>query len=135
MYVSTQTCGKDTITYLHDICIINIAILPYYVYRLYHRLTGYVYIESYGEPVDRSKTRKSYTREYKLEVVRFFRYHNLYQTAKRFSLNMKTVGRWVADEEKIQQSKKVSKRVKLLRRCQFPEVKEELYCEYKKLCK
>jgi len=69
MYVLTQTCGKDTITYLHDICIINIAILPYYVYRLYHRLTGYVYIEPYGESVDRSKTRKSYTREYKLEVL------------------------------------------------------------------
>ena len=49
-------------------------------------------------PIDHPKTRKSYTREYKLEMVRE---HNLYQTAKRFSLNTKTVGRWVSDEEKI----------------------------------
>ena len=35
-----------------------------------------------GEPIDQWKTRKSYTREYKLEVVHFFHEHNLYQTAK-----------------------------------------------------
>ena len=43
----------------------------------------------------------SYTREYKLEVVKFYQENNLYQTAKRFSLNTKTIGRWVADIEKI----------------------------------
>ena len=86
-------------------------------------------------PIDHPKTRKSYTREYKLEVVRFYREHNLYQTAKRFSLNTKTVGRWVADEEKIKKSKKASKRVTFVRRCQFPDVEEELYREYKKLRK
>ena len=37
--------------------------------------------------------------------------NNLYQTAKRFSLNTKTIGRWVADIEKIKKSKKASKRV------------------------
>ena len=83
-------------------------------------------------PIDHPKTRKSYTREYKLEVVRFYREHNLYQTAKRFS---KTVGRWVADEEKIKKSKKASKRVTFVRRCQFPYVEEELFHEYKKLRK
>ena len=87
------------------------------------------------EPTDNRKTRKSYTREYKLEVVRFFRENNLYQTAKRFSLNTKTVGRWVADEDKIKKSKKASKRVKFDRRCQFPDVEKELYHEYKKLRK
>ena len=71
-------------------------------------------------PIDHPKTRKSYTREYKLEMVRFYREHNLYQTAKRFSLNTKTVGRWVSNEEKIKKSK----------RCQFPDVEEELYREY-----
>ena len=32
------------------------------------------------EPVKEKKGRKSYTREYKLEVVRFYRENNLYQT-------------------------------------------------------
>ena len=70
-----------------------------------------------GRPVSHLQTRKSYTREYKLEVVRFYRENNLYQTAKRFSLNTKTVRR-VADEEKIN---KASKRVNHARRYQFPE--------------
>ena len=43
--------------------------------------------------IDCSKRRKSYTREYKLEVVHFYSEHNLYQTTKQFSLNMKMVGR------------------------------------------
>ena len=64
-----------------------------------------------GRPVRHPQTRKSYTREYKPEVVRFYRENNLYQTAKRFSLNTKTIGRWVADKEKIKKSKKASKRV------------------------
>lgn len=52
-----------------------------------------------------STLHKCYTREYKLEVVCFFCKHNLYQMAKRFSLNNKMVGCWVADEEKIKKSK------------------------------
>ena len=71
-----------------------------------------------GRPVSHPQTRKSYTREYKLEIVRFYRENNLYQTAKRFSLNTKTIRHWVADEEKI---KKASKRVNLARKFQFPE--------------
>ena len=72
-----------------------------------------------GRPVSHPQTRKSYTREHKLEVVHFYHENNLYETAKRLSLNTKTIGRWVADEEK---SKKAFKRVNLARRCQFPEV-------------
>ena len=89
------------------------------------------------DPIDCLKRRKNYmyTREYKFEVVRFYRGHNLYQTAKQFALNTKTVGRWVGDEKKKKASKKVSKRVKFVRNCQFPEVKEELYHKYKQLCK
>ena len=41
----------------------------------------------------------SYTGEYKLEVVKVYQGTNLYQTTKRFSLNMKTIGCWVADDE------------------------------------
>ena len=55
------------------------------------------------------RSRMSYTREYKLEVVKFYRENNVYKTAKRFSLNTKTIGRWVADAEKIKKSKKASK--------------------------
>ena len=88
-----------------------------------------------GNQESRVQTRKSYTREYKFEVVRFYHQNNLYQTFKRFSLNTKTIGRWVADEGKIKNSKKASKRVKHARRCQFPEMEEELYREYKKLRK
>ena len=79
------------------------------------------------------RSRMSYTREFKLEVVKFYRKNNLYQTAKRFSLNTKTIGRWVADVEKIKNSKKASKRVAHTRRCQYPDLEEELYREYKTL--
>ena len=77
----------------------------------------------------------SYTREYKLEVVKPYQETNLYQTAKRFSLNTKTIGHWVADVEKIKKSKKASKRVTHARRCHFPDLEKELYCKYKKLRK
>ena len=48
------------------------------------------------------KARKSYSRE-KLKVVRYYHENgkNLYQTCKRFSMNSKSVMRWVKDEEKI----------------------------------
>lgn len=81
------------------------------------------------------RARMSYTREYKLEVVKAYQETNLYQTAKRFSLNTKTIERWVADVEKIKKSKKASKCVTHARRCQFPDLEEELYREYKKLWK
>ena len=64
-----------------------------------------------GLPLSTTKRRKSYTREFKLEVVKFYRENNLYQTAKQFSLNTKTIGRWVADEDQIKKSRKASKRV------------------------
>ena len=40
-----------------------------------------------------------YTMEYKLEVVKFYWENNLYQTAKWFSLNTKTVGSWCREEQ------------------------------------
>ena len=58
------------------------------------------------DPIDQRKTRKRYTKEYKLEVVHFFHEHNLYQTAKQFSLNTKTAGCCIANEEKIKRARR-----------------------------
>jgi transposase-like protein len=77
-----------------------------------------------GLPINAPKRRKSYTREFKLEVVKFYREHNLYQMAKQFSLNTKTVGRWVADEDQRKKSRKASKHVTHTRKCQFPDLEE-----------
>ena len=62
--------------------------------------------------IDQHWKRKSYTQEYKLEVAHFYRVHNLHQAAKKYTFNTNTTGRWVADETKIKQSKKLSKCVK-----------------------
>ena len=68
-----------------------------------------------GRLLDQAKRSiMSYSREYKLEVVMAYHETNLYQTAKRFSLNTRTIGRWVADVEKIKKSKKASKLVIVL---------------------
>ena len=80
-------------------------------------------------------TRKNYTREFKLEVIRFFCESNLYQTSTKYLLNTKTLGRRVADESKIQKSAKASKRVKFSSKCQLPEIEQVLHDEYKKLRK
>ena len=47
--------------------------------------------------------RKSYTREFKLNVVKFYRDNgnNLYKTHKMFSLNTKTILRWISSEKTI----------------------------------
>ena len=81
------------------------------------------------------RSRKSYTREFKLTVVNFYRANNLYQTSKKFSLNTKTILRWTGDEEKIKDAKKGSKHVVHVRRAMYPEVETELYREYKALRK
>ena len=79
--------------------------------------------------------RKSYSREYKLEVVRFYRENNLYQTSKKHSLNTKTILRWVRDESKLKKAKKGSKHLQHNRRAAYPELKERLYNEYKDMRK
>ena len=68
--------------------------------------------------------RKSYTREFKLTVINHYCENNLYQTSKRFSLNTKTILRWVADEEKL---KKGSKCTITVRKAAFPEMEAALY--------
>ena len=53
----------------------------------------------------------------------------------KFSLNSKTVLRWIKDEPAIRESKKGSKRVKFIRKPQHPEMEAKLYLEYKELRK
>ena len=77
--------------------------------------------------------RQCYSREKKLEVIAFYQANNLYQTARKFSLNTKTVLRWHADREKIKKSRKGSKRVDFKRSALFPDMEERLYDEYKEL--
>ena len=78
------------------------------------------------------KGRKSYSRE-KLKVVKYYHDNgkNLYKTCKRFSMNSKSVMRWVKDEEKIRGSNKGSKQVNYDRRAQYPEMEAKLFMEYK----
>ena len=81
--------------------------------------------------------RKSYKREEKLHVVKFYysNGNNLYQTCKAFSLNSRTVKRWIDNEEHIEESKKGSRRAKFTRSAQYPEMEEKLHVEYKELRK
>ena len=44
------------------------------------------------------KRRKSWTREFKILVIEFYRENNLCKPSKFFLLNIKTVLRWVRDE-------------------------------------
>ena len=83
------------------------------------------------------KGRKSYSREEKLKVIKYYHDNgkNLYKTCKRFSMNSKSVMRWVKDEEKIRGSNKGSKRVNFDRRAQYPEMEVKLFMEYKELRK
>ena len=79
--------------------------------------------------------RKSYTREFKLKVVTFYRENNLYQTSKLFSLNTRTILRWAKDEGQIEKARNGSKHVQHHRTATHPEMEAELYCEYKQLRK
>ena len=81
----------------------------------------------------RKRKRKSYTREEKIKVVNSYYScgQNLYQTCKTFSMNSKTIIRWIKDEEKIRDSKKGSKRAKFICSAENPGVEDKFYEEYK----
>ena len=78
-------------------------------------------------------TRKSYTREFKLDVVTWYRQNTLYATSKTFLLNTKTILRWATSESKIKERKKGSKYVKHAAKGEQHEVEAALYQEYKEL--
>ena len=79
--------------------------------------------------------RKSYTREFKLEVTKYYSENNLYKTSKHYSLNTKTILRWAKNSKKIKDARKGSKHIKHIRRAAHPELEAKLYEEYKKLSK
>ena len=73
-----------------------------------------------GHQESRVQMRKSYTKEYKLEVVCFYHQNNSRLSSKCFLLNTKTIGWWVTDKEKIKRNKKAPKCVKHGQKCHFP---------------
>ena len=79
---------------------------------------------------------RSYTREEKkIGVLKWYNENdcNLYKTCKKFTLNTKTVQRWMKDEEKIKNSKIGTKRVTFNRSAQFPLMEEQLHSEFRQL--
>lgn len=83
------------------------------------------------------QSRKSYTREFKLSVVTFYKGKNPYRTSKHFfdEYQTKTVLRWVRNEESIQKAKKGSKHTDHKRPPLYQNMEAELYREYKELHK
>ena len=81
------------------------------------------------------KTRRSYTRNEKLEIVAYYKANdrNCYKTCKHFDINSKNLHRWLRDEGKIQSSKRGSRRVKFDRRAEYPEMEEQLHAEFREL--
>ena len=88
----------------------------------------------FGQPSAKA-TRKSYTREFKLDVVAKYRVSSLYATSKQYSLNTKTILRWAAAQEQIKDSRKGSKHV--LHKCKgaLPDLEAALFEEYQELRK
>ena len=66
------------------------------------------------ETVKTKVKRKSYTREFKLEVTKYYSENN--RTSKHYSLNTKTILRWAKDSKKIKDARKGSKHIKHIRR-------------------
>ena len=90
-----------------------------------------------SEVTSMRRKRRSYTREEKLKIVRYYNDNgkNLYQTCKHFNLNSRTVKRWIVGKKAIKESKKGRKRVQFARRPKYAEMEEKLYESYKELRK
>lgn len=88
-----------------------------------------------GPPV--KITRKSYTREFKLKVVKYYREptNTLYATAKNFSVSKKCILRWSHDETKIIESSKSSKHCQYLTKGPFNDMEDVLKVEFLELRK
>ena len=61
--------------------------------------------------------------------------NNLYKTHKMFSLNTKTILRWISSEKTIRKSAKRSKLAKKRRPAKYPAMEEKLVTEYRELWK
>lgn len=68
------------------------------------------------------RNRRSYNREEKIEVIKWHHDNGniLYRTRKHFSMNTKTILRWLKCEEKIRESRSGSKRINFTKK---PKVK------------
>ena len=71
----------------------------------------------------------------KLDVLKWYSLNgrNLYRTCQRFSLNTKTVLRWIKNQSTIYDSKKGRKRIQFRRTAEHPNIEETLYKEYRGL--
>ena len=89
-----------------------------------------------GTPVTTAKaTRKSYSREYKLQVVDYYRdpQYSLYVTSKHFDISTKCILRWAKGENKIKKSTKGSKHISHSRAGAHQEMEEILHQEFLEL--
>ena len=79
--------------------------------------------------------RKSYAREFKLNIVTWFHKNgnNFHQTSQHFNLNRKQVRYWVEAEEKIRKQKLNAKAPGRGRKSRFPEAKKQLNNEFLKM--
>lgn len=76
------------------------------------------------------KTRKSYSREKKLEIIQFYKQcKNQYKTCKEFGLNTKTLMRMINSETKIKGSPGGARKFGSGRGAFFPEMEKKLHKE------
>ena len=82
-------------------------------------------------------TRKSYTREFKLQVIDYYRdpRNTLYATAKHFSVDKKCILRWSSEETKIKESSKGSRKSQRAKKGPYEQMEEVLVNEFQKLRK
>ena len=80
-------------------------------------------------------SRKSYTREFKLQVIDYYRNprNTLYATAKHFSVDKKCILRWSSEETKIKKSSKGSKHCQHTKRGPYERMEEVLVKEFQEL--
>jgi transposase-like protein len=78
--------------------------------------------------------RRSYTREFKINVVDYFNSNgkNYLQTSKYFDINRKNIQRWVKNLGRILSSNVKSRRYETCHSC-FPELEKRLYEEFSTL--
>ena len=76
--------------------------------------------------------RKSYSREFKLQVIKFYRdpQNTLYATSKHFSVDKKCILRWAHEETKIKKSSKGSKHCRHAKGGTYEKMEEVLVKEF-----
>ena len=85
-----------------------------------------------ADAIDKEKTRKSYRREFKLNVIKWFYDNgkNVAHTAVRFKVHRKQIRNWIRDELKIKESKEKSQKIKSGRTAAYPDAEKALFAEF-----